>query len=111
VINSTGLFPTYISVCLSRLTFQQCKEDVVVKRLQISAQRFLPHILQIRFVHFYHVYKNSSAYDATSRKVVGSRPDDENELFSIYLIRPAALSPGVYSASNRHKQQNNVSGE
>jgi hypothetical protein len=34
--------------------------------------------------------------------------------FSIYLIFPAALGPGVYSASNRNeyqKQKNNVAGE
>jgi hypothetical protein len=34
--------------------------------------------------------------------------------FSIYLILPAALSPWVYTASNRNeyeKQKNNVSGE
>jgi hypothetical protein len=33
---------------------------------------------------------------------------------SIYLIRPATLGPGVYSASNRNEYQkpkNNVSGE
>jgi hypothetical protein len=44
----------------------------------------------------------------------GSRPDDVNEVFSIYLILLAALGPGVYSASNRNqyqKQKNNVSGE
>jgi hypothetical protein len=35
---------------------------------------------------------------ATNRKVAGSRPDEEN--FSIYLIIPAALGPGVYSYSN-----------
>jgi hypothetical protein len=37
-----------------------------------------------------------------------------NELSSIYLILPAELGPGVYSASNRNenqKQKNNVSGE
>jgi hypothetical protein len=37
-----------------------------------------------------------------------------NLIFSIYLILPAALDPGVYSASNRNdyqKQKNNVSGE
>jgi hypothetical protein len=37
-----------------------------------------------------------------------------NYFFSIYLIFPAALGPGVYSASNRNeyqKQKNNVSGE
>jgi hypothetical protein len=35
-------------------------------------------------------------------------------IFLIYLILPAALGPGVYSASNRNKyqeQKNNVSGE
>jgi hypothetical protein len=35
-------------------------------------------------------------------------------IFSVYLILPAALGPGVYSASNRNeyqKQKNNVSGE
>jgi hypothetical protein len=34
--------------------------------------------------------------------------------FSIYLILPAALGLGVYSASNRndyHKQKNNISEE
>jgi hypothetical protein len=36
------------------------------------------------------------------------------EFFSIYIILPAALNPGVYSASNRNKykkQKTNVSGE
>jgi hypothetical protein len=35
-------------------------------------------------------------------------------IFSIYLILPAALGPGVHSASNRNeyqKQKNNVSGQ
>jgi hypothetical protein len=31
----------------------------------------------------------------------GSRPDEVNEFFSIYLILPAALSPGVHAESNR----------
>jgi hypothetical protein len=38
----------------------------------------------------------------------------KNEFLSIYLILPAALGPGVYSASNRNeyeKQRNNVFGE
>jgi hypothetical protein len=38
---------------------------------------------------------------ATSRNVAGPRPDEVN--FSIYLILPAALGPGVYSASNRNE--------
>jgi hypothetical protein len=40
--------------------------------------------------------------------------DPIDEFFSIYLILPAALGPGVHSASNRNeyqKQKNNVSGE
>jgi hypothetical protein len=51
---------------------------------------------------------------ATSRKVAGSRFDEVNEFFSVYLILPAALGLGVYSAPNRNeyqKQKNYVSGE
>jgi hypothetical protein len=53
-------------------------------------------------------------YYATSRKVEGSKRNEVDELLSIYLILPAALSPGVYSASKRNeyrKQRNNVSGK
>jgi hypothetical protein len=51
---------------------------------------------------------------ATSRNVRGSRSDEVNEFLQFHLILPAALGPGVYSASNRNenqKQENNVSGE
>jgi hypothetical protein len=51
---------------------------------------------------------------ATSRKVAGSRLDQVNECFSIYLVLTAALGPGVYSVSNRNeykKQKTTVSGE
>jgi hypothetical protein len=51
---------------------------------------------------------------ATRRKVAASRADEVIEIFfSIYLILPAALGPGVYSASNRNKYQTpkNVCGE
>jgi hypothetical protein len=40
---------------------------------------------------------------ATNRKVAGSKPDEVN--FLMYLIFPAALGPGVYSASNRNEYQ------
>jgi hypothetical protein len=43
-----------------------------------------------------------------------SRPDEENEFSSMYLILPALLDSGVYSASNINecqKQKNNVSEE
>jgi hypothetical protein len=44
-------------------------------------------------------------------KVASSRPDEVNS-FLIYLILPAALGPGIYSASNRNEclRQTNVSG-
>jgi hypothetical protein len=42
---------------------------------------------------------------ATSWKVVGSSPDEVIEYFSIYLILPVELGPGVYSASNRNECQ------
>jgi hypothetical protein len=53
---------------------------------------------------------------ANIRNVTGARPNEVNIFFfSIYLILPAALGPGVYSDSNRNeyqKQKNNhVSGE
>jgi hypothetical protein len=35
----------------------------------------------------------------------GSRPYEAIDYFSIYLILPAALGPGVYSASNKNKYQ------
>jgi hypothetical protein len=46
------------------------------------------------------------------RKVEGSSPDEVKIIFSIYLILPATLGPGVYPASNRNeyqKQKNIVS--
>jgi hypothetical protein len=42
---------------------------------------------------------------ATSRKVAGSIPDVVIGFFSIKLTLPAALGPGVYSASNRNEYQ------
>jgi hypothetical protein len=42
----------------------------------------------------------------------GFETDDVSDLCSIYLILPAAIGPGVYSAPNRNeyqKQKNNVS--
>jgi hypothetical protein len=51
---------------------------------------------------------------AASRMVVGSSPDEVTEFLSIYIILPAALGPGVHSASERNeyqKQKSNVSGE
>jgi hypothetical protein len=42
---------------------------------------------------------------ATSLKVAGSIPDEVIDFFSIYIILPVALDPGVYSASNRNEYQ------
>jgi hypothetical protein len=36
---------------------------------------------------------------------MGSRSDEMNYFFSIYLILPAALGPGVYSASSKNQYQ------
>jgi hypothetical protein len=50
---------------------------------------------------------------ASNWKVTGSIQDEV--IFLMYLILPAALGPGVYSASNTNEYQkhknNNVSGE
>jgi hypothetical protein len=61
-----------------------------------------------------HVIASWLSHSATDRKVEGSRPDEVNAFFSVYLILPAALGPGVYSASNINeyqKQKNKVPGE
>jgi hypothetical protein len=42
---------------------------------------------------------------AASRQVAGSRPDEVNAFLSIDVIIPAALGPGVHSASNRNEYQ------
>jgi hypothetical protein len=57
---------------------------------------------------------NCSDHCATSRKILGSRPEEVNEYFPIYLILSAALDTAVHSDSNRYeykKQKNNVSGQ
>jgi hypothetical protein len=48
---------------------------------------------------------------ATSRKAAGSTPDVVIEYFLLYLVLPAAVIPGVYSASNRYKYNNKNSRE
>jgi hypothetical protein len=40
-----------------------------------------------------HIVSSNSRHYATSRKVAGSRPDEVNGIFSIYLQLPAALGP------------------
>jgi hypothetical protein len=58
---------------------------------------------------------SSVVFKALSYKLEGRGFETRWELFfSIYLIIPAALGPGVYSASDRNeykKHKNNVSGE
>jgi hypothetical protein len=41
----------------------------------------------------------------TNRKVAGSIPDEVLFFFSIYLILPDTLGPGVYPAYNRNEHQ------
>jgi hypothetical protein len=41
------------------------------------------------------------SFTHVSLKIVGSRPDEVNEFFSIYVIPPVELGPGIYSASKR----------
>jgi hypothetical protein len=53
------------------------------------------------------------ASDIVVVKALCYKPEGE-WIFSIYLILPAALGPGVYSSPNKNeyqKQKNNVSGE
>jgi hypothetical protein len=38
-------------------------------------------------------------------KFAGSKPDEVNSLFLIYLILPSSLGPDVHSASNRNEYQ------
>jgi hypothetical protein len=50
----------------------------------------------------------------TSLKVVSLRPDEENECFSVCIVLPVALGPGVYLVSDRNeyqKQKNSIPGE
>jgi hypothetical protein len=49
--------------------------------------------------------ENLGLGDAINWKNTGSRPNEDNESFAIYLILPATLGPGVYSASNRVEYQ------
>jgi hypothetical protein len=42
---------------------------------------------------------------STSQNVAGSSPNEVNKFFSTYLILPAALGPGIHSASNRNEYQ------
>jgi hypothetical protein len=62
----------------------------------------------------YLIEMGGGGHYSTSRKATGSRPDEVKEFFSIFVILPDALGPGVHSAPNRNeyqKQKNNVSGE
>jgi hypothetical protein len=51
------------------------------------------------------MYPDSWLRHYTTRWKVVSRPDEVN-FFSIYLILPTTLGPGVYSASNRKINRN-----
>jgi hypothetical protein len=59
--------------------------------------------------------RGSVVVKALCHKPEGRGIDTKRSDFQIYLILPAALGPGIYSASNRSEyrkhQNNNVSGE
>jgi hypothetical protein len=84
-----------------------------VTSVQFCCKLYFYKLLACRYRNIYNAIAENINY-TTSRKVAGLKPDEANEFVSIYLIVPAALGPGVYSASNRNeyqKQKNNVSGE
>jgi hypothetical protein len=65
--------------------------------------------LTVRYI-YRHIQTAGRSYKRTFLKIM-KVPD--KVIFQIYLILPAALGPGVYSASNRNeyqKHKNNVSG-
>jgi hypothetical protein len=70
----------------------------------------LPHFLHNRLKDVGEIVK-ALCYNPKRPR---SRPDEVNDIFSIFQILPAALGPRVYSASNRNeylKQKNYISGE
>jgi hypothetical protein len=79
----------------------------------LHAGRPLPPGIFLLFIFQGDAVEQWLRYYATRRKVARSKPDEVNEFVSIYLILPAALSSGVYSASNRNEyhKQRNISGE
>jgi hypothetical protein len=83
---------------------------IVRSRTQTMQFSFFSNIL--RGVQF-HAVAFWLIHCTKSRKVLGSRSDEVNQL-PIYLILLIALGSEVYSASNRNEyqnQKNNVSGE
>jgi hypothetical protein len=86
---------------------------VFLKFLQLYLRYQILNVLFLNNLDFITFCLGHAVAYATSRKDAGSRPDEVN--FSIYLILPVALGPGVYSASNRNEYQkhknNNVSRE
>jgi hypothetical protein len=73
-------------------------------RWQSGCQLYVPAVpppKNMLGTHFYRRLSRSQGHNVAARirsKVAGSRPDEVIDFFSIYLILPAALGPGVYSA-------------
>jgi hypothetical protein len=77
-----------------------CKEDSWLTLRCVTVPKF-----EVQFPRL-PLGSESTNQSATSRKVAGSRTDEVNAIFfSIYLILPVALGPGIYSASNRNEYQ------
>jgi hypothetical protein len=97
-VTSVGLY-TEQAGCSA---FQRCSVRILTKAstIQIEFRRgFLSSSWNI--AGWGHAVAWWLRHFATSRKVAGSRSDEVNDFFSTHLIIPAALGPGVYSASNR----------
>jgi hypothetical protein len=77
-----------------------------MKHKLMNALKIFPSIMLLFLQKSYKLYINKLRlrHYATARKVACSRPDEVSES-SVFLILPAALGPGVYSASNRNEYQ------
>jgi hypothetical protein len=71
--------------------------------------------IEITYLRIFKLARGSVVVKALCYKPEGRGFNSDEAIFQIYLILPAALGPGVYSASNRNEYQkhinNNVSGE
>jgi hypothetical protein len=86
--------------CSEVLPFEIKNED------RISKQRCYEKTLRCRIRNIIVIDLLWLRHCSTSRKIAGSKPDEVSAFFfSINLILPAALGPGVHSAPNRNEYQ------
>jgi hypothetical protein len=100
-----------------RTNVQNCTRTLALSGLLTLLSRPLCRFVSCEYYllgYVAHAVAERFRHCAANQKVAGSRSDDVNAFFQIYLILPAALGLRVYSAFNRNeyqKQRNNVSGE